>query len=94
MRKKQKKFPVNNVNKIVHIDLAILQLQNRSLHCERHSEGLLSGDLGVLKPGYVRAPSSVAEWEGVSRDFEHLWNFPHCIGMVHNGKTLVNIIYC
>ena len=47
----------------------------------------------VLKPDYVRAPSSVAEGEGVSRDFEHLWNFPHCIGMVHNGKTLVNIIY-
>ena len=45
----------------------------------------------VLKPDYVRAPSLAAEWKGVSRDFERLWKFPHCIGMVQNGKTLVKI---
>jgi len=34
----------------------------------------------VLQPHYVKVPSSSAEWEGVSQEFEQLWNFPHCIG--------------
>ena len=34
----------------------------------------------VLMPQYVRAPASAAEWEGVSRQFEQMWNFTHCIG--------------
>ena len=34
----------------------------------------------VLMPQYLKAPSSAAEWEGVSHEFEQLWNFPHCIG--------------
>ena len=34
----------------------------------------------VLMPEYVRAPGSMLEWEGVSNQFERIWNFPHCIG--------------
>ena len=30
---------------------------------------------------HVRAPSSVTEWEGISKEFLLRWNFPHCIGM-------------
>ena len=33
-------------------------------------------------PQYVRAPSSAAEWKGVSQEFEKLWHFPHCIGNI------------
>ena len=29
---------------------------------------------------FVRAPSSEAEWEGISRQFQQVWNFPHCLG--------------
>ena len=30
---------------------------------------------------HVHAPSSVAEWEGISKEFWLRWNFLHCIGM-------------
>ena len=36
----------------------------------------------VLMPQYVRAPATAIEWEGVSRQFEQMWNVPHCIGKV------------
>ena len=32
------------------------------------------------KEEYVKAPSNEAEWVGISRDLEQLWNFPNCIG--------------
>lgn len=35
----------------------------------------------TLQPEYVKAPSPEAEWKGISKQFEQLWNFPHCIGM-------------
>lgn len=35
----------------------------------------------VLQPVYVRAPSSEEEWKGISRHFEQIWSFPHCIGI-------------
>ena len=34
----------------------------------------------ALQPVYVKAPSCEAEWVGVSRQFEQIWNFPNCIG--------------
>ena len=37
----------------------------------------------VLMPQYVWAQASTAEWEGVSHQFEQMWNFPHCIGKIH-----------
>ena len=36
----------------------------------------------ALQTQYVKAPSSVAEWIGVSRQFDQMWNFPNCIGKV------------
>ena len=53
----------------------------------------------VLRPDYVKVPSSPVEWEGVrpsspvewegvSRDFEQLWHFPHCIGKLPNWKQI------
>ena len=34
----------------------------------------------VLQSEYVRAPLCEGDWEGISRQFEQVWNFPHCIG--------------
>ena len=34
----------------------------------------------VMAEEYVSAPSSAAEWEGVSKEFYLRWNFPHCVG--------------
>ena len=31
----------------------------------------------LLAEEYVSAPSSAAEWEGVSKEFYLRWNFPH-----------------
>ena len=39
----------------------------------------------VLMSQYVRAPSSTAEWEGVSCQFEQIWNFSHCVGTLAIG---------
>ena len=33
-----------------------------------------------LLPQYMQKPSSPAEWERISQDFEHTWIFPHCVG--------------
>ena len=35
----------------------------------------------VLKPEYVKAPSSENDWRAISKQFEQLWNFPHCLGI-------------
>lgn len=35
----------------------------------------------VLSKDFVRAPSSAAEWEKISKEFEQRWNFPNCVGM-------------
>lgn len=45
----------------------------------------------ALQPDYVKVPSSSAEWEGVSREFEQLWNFPHCIGKLNKFGSLAII---
>ena len=34
----------------------------------------------VLQP-FLKAPSSARDWIEVSKQFEQLWNFPHCIGI-------------
>ena len=34
----------------------------------------------VLMPQFVRAPATAVEWEGVSQQFEQMWNVPHYIG--------------
>ena len=42
----------------------------------------------ALKPEFGRMPSSEDEWLAVSRDYEELWNFPHCLGAI-DGKHVV-----
>ena len=42
----------------------------------------------ALKPEYGQMPSKSDEWLGVSKEYEELWNFPHCIGAT-DGKTVV-----
>lgn len=39
----------------------------------------------VLKPIYVRAPSSEEEWRQIAGGFWQDWQFPHCIGAI-DGK--------
>ena len=42
----------------------------------------------VLMPEYMRRPTSEEEWRRISEGFEHIWNFPHCIGAI-DGKHVV-----
>lgn len=42
----------------------------------------------ALQPQYVKAPSCEAEWVGVSKQFEQIWNFPNCLGAI-DGKHIV-----
>nr|CAI5865355.1 unnamed protein product [Callosobruchus analis] len=38
----------------------------------------------VLK-GYIKVPSTEAEWLKIAKEFDNQWNFPHCIGAL-DGK--------
>ena len=42
----------------------------------------------VLLPEYMQKPSTPAEWRRISDGFEHVWNFPHCVGAI-DGKHVV-----
>ena len=42
----------------------------------------------VLKPNYLKPPSSADEWREIAAGFETEWNFPHCLGAV-DGKHVV-----
>ena len=33
-----------------------------------------------LKEEYLKAPSKKEEWLSISKDFEDIWNLPHCLG--------------
>ena len=33
-----------------------------------------------LRKDYVKVPSCANDWEGISKEFYHRWNFPHCLG--------------
>ena len=39
----------------------------------------------TLKEVYLKSPQQVADWKAISKEFENLWNFPHCIGTI-DGK--------
>ncbi|XP_061717545.1 uncharacterized protein LOC133525267 [Cydia pomonella] len=43
--------------------------------------------INVLKD-YVKVPQTEQEWKKKARQFELLWNFPHCIGSI-DGKHIV-----
>ncbi|XP_067141306.1 uncharacterized protein [Centruroides vittatus] len=34
---------------------------------------------------YLRLPSTVCEWEDIAREFDEMWQFPHCLGAI-DGK--------
>ena len=39
---------------------------------------------------YVHAPQCTADWLAVSRKFDLIWNFPHCIGMCnHTNQSCI-----
>ena len=42
----------------------------------------------ILSPEHVRMPSTDREWLAVSKQYEQIWNFPHCIGAI-DGKHVV-----
>ena len=42
----------------------------------------------ALQPQYMSRPSSPAEWRHVSKGFEEIWSFPHCVRSV-DGKHIV-----
>ncbi|XP_063913285.1 uncharacterized protein LOC135129945 [Zophobas morio] len=37
---------------------------------------------------YVKMPSTANEWEVIAKQYEEMWNFPHCIGAM-DGKHVV-----
>ncbi|XP_067142183.1 uncharacterized protein [Centruroides vittatus] len=37
------------------------------------------------KSEYLRVPSTVCEWEDIAREFDEMWQFPHCLGAI-DGK--------
>ncbi|XP_068249076.1 uncharacterized protein [Palaemon carinicauda] len=41
----------------------------------------------VLKPHYLKFPSSVAEWKAIAQQFENKWQFPNCCGAL-DGKHI------
>lgn len=42
----------------------------------------------VLYMEYVKTPSTVDDWRGISLQFGQIWNFPNCIGAI-DGKHIV-----
>ena len=42
----------------------------------------------ALQPQYMSRPSSPAEWRHVSKGFEEIWSYPHCVRSV-DGKHIV-----
>jgi hypothetical protein len=36
----------------------------------------------ALQGQYVKVPTNEEEWIGVSKQFEKIWNFPNCIGII------------
>ena len=45
----------------------------------------------VLKKTHMKTPSCAADWVGISRGFEQLWNFPNCIGTSLCRTSLLNV---
>ena len=42
----------------------------------------------ALRNTYVKTPNSPEAWKSISKDFEKMWNFPHCLG-AGDGKHVV-----
>lgn len=37
-----------------------------------------------LKRTFLQIPRTEEQWRGIARDFQDIWNFPHCLGAVGN----------
>ena len=42
----------------------------------------------VLSPRFLQCPKSETDWKRIAKDFNLIWNFPHCIGAL-DGKHVV-----
>lgn len=36
----------------------------------------------ALHEVYLKPPSNKNDWKEISKEFEELWNFPHCLGAI------------
>jgi hypothetical protein len=46
----------------------------------------------TLQPIYLSRPKSPQEWLVISKEFEDIWNMPHCIGAIDGKHTVVQVI--
>lgn len=44
----------------------------------------------VLKPDYLRLPSTQTEWQRVAADYYAQWHFPMCIGALDGKRVLIS----
>ena len=42
----------------------------------------------LFEEGFLKCPTSEAEWKEVARTFEQYWNFPNCVGAI-DGKHVI-----
>ncbi|XP_067124748.1 uncharacterized protein [Centruroides vittatus] len=39
------------------------------------------------KSEYLRVPSTACQWEDIAREFDEMWQFPHCFGAIDKKRT-------
>ena len=45
--------------------------------------------MGSFERGLFKANSEVEDWKAISKEFENLWNFPHCIGAINRKHVAI-----
>ena len=53
--------------------------------------GIMDNDAlwNVLVPEYLRRPATQEEWKVISRNFESIWNLPHCVGAINRKHVVI-----
>jgi len=46
------------------------------------------GHYELMHPTTIITPTAADEWRTVAKEFNDIWNFPHCLGAV-DGKHVV-----
>ena len=46
-------------------------------------------NMGSFERGLFKANSEVEDWKAISKEFENLWNFPHCIGAINRKHVAI-----